>query len=636
MKKYLLLPVILIIIFPLTGKFLFNLSDSSPGKNKTVNKYSGTNIKLFPSPYLQVETSVYSHPSNPEIIVASAITNYYEYGFTSGFFISTDQGYSWNGTADIKNTSGSTIVTVGDPIVLINNNGNFIMTYVAPSISGGSELKVGTSYSTNSGSSWSPTVYIPGVDTADKLISETDNNPSSPFLGRTYMAYDELKNGGEEIKGVYFAKSIDGGYNWDSARRITDINPLYKYRLISDVAINSIGEVFVLWYTNRNYLGLAKSTNGGSVWSMIKDTAISTDSTIITYEYEDIYLTGVPSLETDKSGGIRNGWMYSINVGKSSDALDIVLHRSTDVGLSWNHTMKVNQDSSVSFRIQSMPALNVDRYGGINVFYYDARSSTANDSFEVYLSRSSDGGNSFFDTKVSDHKFKMGKTLVPLFYFKGYIGSYIGVTSDSNKLTPVWFDNSSGIYQAYTTNIELLPRFEVRVFPEGFYNLKDQNLRMKDTVKVYLRSSLSPYNMLDSAKGIADSVTFNVSLIFNHDRSPGNYYLDIRHRNSIETWSAFPVEYSFGTKVEYDFTVTSASAYGNNEKQVDGKWGIYSGDVDQNGIIDLADVISIYNESINFKTGYIPQDCNGDSLADLSDIIIAYNNSQLFVTKITP
>ena len=636
MKKYLLLPVILIIIFPLTGKFLLNLTESSPGKNKTVNKYDGINYKLFPSLYLQVETSVYSHPANPEVIVASAITNYYEYGFTSGFFISTDQGYSWTGTPDIKNTSGSTIVTVGDPVVLINNNGNFIMTYVAPSISGGSELKVGTSYSSNNGSSWSPTIYIPGVDTADKPISETDNNPSSPYLGRTYMAYDELKNGGEEIKGVYFAKSIDGGYNWDSARRITDVNPLYKRRLISDIAINSNGDVFVLWYANKNYMGLAKSINGGSGWDFKKDTAISTDSTIITYEYEDIYLSGVPSLDIDKSSGIRNGWMYTVNVGKSSDMLDIILHRSTDGGQTWNYSNRVNQDSTGSFRIQSMPALNVDRYGGINVFYYDARNSAVNDSFEVYLSRSVDGGNIFFDTRISDHKFKLEKTLVPLFFFEGYIGSYTGVTSDSNKITPVWYDKSSGIYQAYTTNIELLPRFEIKVFPEGFYDQEDQHLRMKDTVKVYLRSSSSPYNVQDSAKGVADSLTFNVSLKFNHDRSPGNYYLDIRHRNSIETWSAVPVEYSFGTKVEYDFTLTSASAYGNNEKQVDGKWGIYSGDVNQNGIIDLSDVISIYNESINFVTGYIPQDCNGDSLADLSDIIIAYNNSQLFVTKITP
>ena len=636
MKKYLLLPVILIIIFPITGKFLFNLSDNNPGKNKTVNKYNGINIKIFPSPYLQVETSVYTHPLNPDIKVASAITNYYEYGFTSGFFISTNQGYNWTGSADIKNSSGNTIVTVGDPVVLINNNGNFIMTYIAPSNTGGSDLKVGTSYSSNGGSTWSSTIYIPGVDTADKPISETDNDPMSPYLGRTYMAYDELKNGGEEIKGVFFANSNNGGVTWDSARRITDVNPLYKKRLISDISINTNGDVFVLWYTNRNYLGLAKSTNGGSGWIFKKDTAISTDSTIITYMYDDIYLSGVPSLEIDKSGGLRNGWMYTVNVGKSSDRMDIILHRSEDGGQSWNYSKKVNQDSSGSFRIQSMPAMNVDRYGGINVFYYDARSSAANDSFEVFLSRSTDGGNSFFDTKISDHKFKLEKTIVPLFFFKGYVGSYIGVTSDSNKITPVWYDNSSGIYQAYTTNIELLAGFEIKVFPEGFYEKSDQHLRMKDTITVYLRSSLTPYNIQDSAKGVVDSVSFNASVKFKYDLPPANYYLDIRHRNSIETWSAVPVEYSFGTKVVYDFTETSASAYGSNEKQVDGNWGIYSGDVDQNGKIDLADVINIYNESTDFTTGYIPQDCNGDSIADLSDIVIAYNNSLLFVTKITP
>ena len=636
MKNIFIFPILLIIIFPVSGKYFFNTLSKETKQTSSAESFAGSDFIIYPTPFLQVETSAYTHPLNPDVKVASAITNFYEGGYTTGFFISTDNGSSWNGTGNIKNSSGNTITTVGDPIVLISNNGNFIMTYIAPSATSGADLKVGASYSTNNGNYWSPTIYIPGVDTADKPISETDNVAGSPFLGRSYIAYDELKNGGEEIKGVYFTYSSNGGISWDSAKRVTDINPSFKYRLISDLSVGSNGEVYVLWYTNRNYLGLAKSTNGGVNWVINKDTAVKTDSTVITYEYNNIYLTGVPSMGTDISGGARNGWVYTVSVERNTDELDLMLHRSTDGGLIWNYKRRINQDSSAVFKIQSMPAMNVDEYGGINVMYYDARNSNANDSFEVYLSRSTDGGETFRDTKISDHKFRLNQPFETLYGFEGYIGSYTGLTSGNDRLTPVWFDNSTGQYQSYSVNIELLPKLELKVFPEGFYDPAVLNLRMKDTVKVYMRGSVSPYMIIDSAKGIIDSVTFKSEIKFNYNLSPGNYYLDIRHRNSIETWSADPVFYSFGTSMNYDFTLSPASAFGSNEKSAGSKWGIYSGDVDQNGFIDLSDVISVYNESNNFAAGYIRQDCNGDSIVDLSDIIVAYNNSLLFVTKIVP
>ncbi|MEZ4824362.1 MAG: sialidase family protein [Ignavibacteria bacterium] len=66
--------------------------------------------------------------------------------------------------------------------------------------------------------------------------------------------------------------------------------------------------------------------------------------------------------------------------------IDVVLHRSTYGGETWNYSKKVNSDSTGSVKLQFMPAINVDKYGGVNIMYYDARNSTSNDSFEVYLS----------------------------------------------------------------------------------------------------------------------------------------------------------------------------------------------------------------------------------------------------------
>ena len=74
-------------------------------------------------------------------------------------------------------------------------------------------------------------------------------------------------------------------------------------------------------------------------------------------------------------------------------------------------------------------------------------------------------------------------------------------------------------------------------------------------------------------------------------------------------------------------------------KQIDGsplRFGIYSGDVNQDGSVDLADVTSVYNNSISFLTGYVVTDLNGDNTVDLVDVTLVYNNSVSFVEKVRP
>lgn len=635
MKKLIFLSAFSVMIFLVSDNFLLN-ENFDLKENNLIESYYGTNVMIYPGSILQIETSVFTHPDNPDVIAASAITNYYEGGYSSGFYISTNGGQNWTGTDNIKNSAGNTITTIGDPYLVINTNDYFVMNYIAPSPTSGYDLKIGGSYSSNNGIHWSPTVYIPGVDTADKPISAVDNIPASAYSGRFYTAYDELYKFGEEIKGIFFSYSSDNGVSWDSSKRITNIDPNFKYRLIGDISVGTSGEVFVLWHSNRSYMGLAKSTDGGVSWLYSRDTAISTNKAKVTQEYGNIYLQSVPAMDIDISSGPRSGWIYSVGVEKNMDSIDVVLHRSTDGGETWDYTKKVNSDSTGSVKLQFMPAINVDQYGGVNIMYYDARNSNANDSFEVYLSRSTDGGLNFIDTKISDHKIKFKEPAVPFFGVKGYIGAYNGLTSGDKLITPLWYDNSSGSYKAYSTLLQLLPLFNIKVFPEGFYNNTTGNTNMKDSVKIFLRQSGSPYAIIDSSIGVFDSVTFNAEVYFNPELADGNYYLDIRHRNSIQTWSAVPVSYSFGSQVYYNLTNSKSSAYGSNLKSAGSNWGIFSGDINQDGVIDLDDLISAYNGSNAFISGYTVQDCNGDSVVDLSDVLIIFNNAQLFINVITP
>ncbi|MEZ4690199.1 MAG: hypothetical protein R3A12_08435 [Ignavibacteria bacterium] len=86
-------------------------------------------------------------------------------------------------------------------------------------------------------------------------------------------------------------------------------------------------------------------------------------------------------------------------------------------------------------------------------------------------------------------------------------------------------------------------------------------------------------------------------------------------------------------------TDISSKAFGNNLIQVDSSpdvFAVYSGDVNNDAFIDMADVLYIYNDAINFVTGYELSDITGDNISDVTDVLIAYNNSGMFIAAVTP
>jgi hypothetical protein len=112
-------------------------------------------------------------------------------------------------------------------------------------------------------------------------------------------------------------------------------------------------------------------------------------------------------------------------------------------------------------------------------------------------------------------------------------------------------------------------------------------------------------------------------------------YLSIHHRNSIETVSALPLNLS-GMTVYYDFSDRSSRAFGDNMKNLAGVWGIYAGDVNQDGAVDGLDMIPVDNQASAFGMGYIPEDINGDGSVDALDMILLDNNAASFIAAVTP
>jgi PKD repeat protein len=116
----------------------------------------------------------------------------------------------------------------------------------------------------------------------------------------------------------------------------------------------------------------------------------------------------------------------------------------------------------------------------------------------------------------------------------------------------------------------------------------------------------------------------------------GNYYIYVRHRNSIAVSSAAPVSFS-GSVISYDFSVSAASAFLDNQKDLgSGVYGLYGGDVDQDGSVGAFDLIMIDNAARTFTEGYVPEDVNGDGEVGVFDMVIVDNNTRNFVFEYLP
>jgi len=176
-----------------------------------------------------------------------------------------------------------------------------------------------------------------------------------------------------------------------------------------------------------------------------------------------------------------------------------------------------------------------------------------------------------------------------------------------------------------------LVKLNLTALIEGFW---DGSTMISDTVRVYLRNSVSPFATVDSAK-VKLSTLGNGLYTFNNAVS-GNYYIVVSHRNSIVTWSNTSQSFTAGVTKVYNFTTAQTQAFGNNMILKSGKFVIYGGDVTRDETIDAGDISIVDNDVSNAASGYIISDLNGDDFADGTDLSIVENNAGNSISVISP
>jgi len=139
----------------------------------------------------------------------------------------------------------------------------------------------------------------------------------------------------------------------------------------------------------------------------------------------------------------------------------------------------------------------------------------------------------------------------------------------------------------------------VKMVLQGFYDPATNTLNMSDTVRAYLRNTTFPFAPVDSAKELLNSVTLKAGFQF-MNAVTGTYYLQIKHRNALETWSSVGLLYTAGATFNQDFSFAKNMAFGSNQIQVDAApltFAFWSGDVNQDGIIDAGDISLVENNA---------------------------------------
>lgn len=448
---------------------------------------------------------------------------------SEGIYVTTNGGNSWFGSDTCNGPNIS--FHQGDPGIAIDRFGRFILTRLGKQPFYG----IYSHYSTDNGLNWSQQKPITTEGEFEKASIVSDNNPTSPYYGRTYATWVKLSG----TFPVEFSFTDDISQSWS---QIQIINSFSQRSSGPDIDIGNNGEVFITYALvrdvspfNETAISFAKSSDGGNTWDVVNNIFPVNGINGTLPQKSNIRVNGLPRIAVDKSNSPTRGTIYivttQINLAPAGSDPDIILYKSTDSGQSWSDGIRVNQDALNNGKTQYFPAIDVDQYGGINIIYYDDRTTT-NDSASVFLSRSTEGGLSWTDYKISDHNFKpqpiggLGQ---------GYQGDNIDIVSVGNKLFPVWMDNSTGVYQIWSAPISFNPISveSDKNLPSSFILLQNYPNPFNPSTKISWHSPVSSWQTLK----VYDMLGNEIATLVDEFRDAGIYEVEFNVAQTISLCS---------------------------------------------------------------------------------------------------
>lgn len=475
----------------------------------------------------------------------------------------------------------------------------------------------------STGTSNSFSVYKSGLP-GDVIISEIMYNaptgsyewaelqnktPDTIFISNWYItdasAYPPTNEGAVTIpSGIYLLPhefrtiSLNGGAvgttTYDIPDVTNEIRPTVSYST-GGIALNNSGDNLALYtsatngtlidgslsvlFSNKGASGISIERYKDSVWTA---TAWAASTTPYTSTY---YTKCTPSADNIPP---RPAAVTHSNVTASS-----FIARWNRVTGNTNYLLDVATDSTFNSIVSGYNSINIaDTFKVVSgmssstIYYFRVRTFSKSGNSSAYTN---------FDTTLTKSN---GLTLTIHALFEG---AFLG----SNRLTSTLYncDNS---------------------YPQNLY----------DSVTVNLYDSANNLNLVYSKTIVFDtSGTGVLSIPSNY--TTGNYYISIKQRNHIETWSANTLV--LNANQNFNFSNNPANVYGANVLDIgNGNYVIYGGDVNLDGVVSNDDMVQLDNDNFNFVAGYSVSDLNGDGTVNNDDIVILDNNNSNFIASMHP
>jgi Secretion system C-terminal sorting domain/BNR/Asp-box repeat len=386
------------------------------------------------------EVTIAINPLNTDIIAAAANIDH--------FYNSFDAGLNWG-----EKHLSSTLGVWGDPCVLFDSLGTLYYAHLSNPVTGYWIDRIVVQKSTDNGQTWNDGAGV-GYEypkNQDKEWLAVDFSQSQ-YKGNVYITWTEFDDYGSsnsnDSSRIKFSKSTDQGDTWTDAITISDRsgNCIDSDNTTEGAVpvVGPEGQIYVSW---AGPLGLMfdKSTDGGETWGI--DIFISDIPGGWDFNVSGIWrANGLPITMCDISDSPYRGNIYVCwgDQRNGTSNTDVFFSRSTDGGETWSPALRVNDDNTD--RHQFFPWMTVDpTTGAIWGVFYDRRNTTGS-ATDVYVVKSTDGGETFQNFKVSESSFTPTSSV--------FFGDYTNISAWHNKIYPVWMRLQSGELSVWTALIE--------------------------------------------------------------------------------------------------------------------------------------------------------------------------------------
>jgi hypothetical protein len=374
------------------------------------------------------EVAIAINPTNPMNMIAGANLRYVYY--------STDGGYSWT---QRQLPPG----TWGDPAVHFGPDGTAYFAHLRYGWDA-----IAFRRSSDGGKTWSDLTKLLGPSSDSAMAGPLErsslqdkewiiaDHTNSQYRGNVYASWTDFNKYGSKLPTdssvIVFARSTNNGESFETSQRISDLagNAIDSDNTTEGAvpAVGPNGEVYVCWALSEG-LYFDRSFDGGVTFGedkYIEDQPGGWDIDISGI----MRCNGMPVTLADISNSPHRGTVYVNWIDSRNGDPDVFIMKSTDKGDSWSEPIRVNDDPVGNGKEQFFNWATVDPITGeLVVVFYDRRAYQT-DSTDVFMARSTDGGASFVNERITNAAF----VPVPFVFF----GDYINVAAYNGIIRPIW------------------------------------------------------------------------------------------------------------------------------------------------------------------------------------------------------